>query len=149
MKLQQKRYPFGSVTFALSDTVIRVEEKSLLSSKSFEIPLYAVASSTSMVRQFPLLWGLAASGATIATLGMVVAVFFNVGDSAGMIACVLMGSVFSGLAWHGFFERKIDFVILHSRESGQGIVFLRRTEPSVRHVEEFVEIVKERVSSCS
>jgi hypothetical protein len=149
MNLSQKRFPFGSVRFALSDTLIRVEEKRLLSSRSFEIPLHAIASSTSSVRQFPLLWCLVASFATIATLGALIGVFAEVGDSAGMIAVVLMGSVFSGLAWHGFFQRKIDFVILHSRESGQGVIFLRRTDPSVRHVEEFVDIVKERAGGGS
>jgi len=147
MKLQQKRYPFGSVTFSLSDATVRVEETRFLSSRSFEIPLRTIADSTSSIRQFPLLWCVVASLATLGTLGVLVGVFVGVGDTAGMLACVLMGSVFSALAWHGFSERKIDVLILHARESGQGIIFLRRTDPSPRHVDEFIEILKERVDA--
>lgn len=147
MQLQQKRYPFGSVTFSLSDTMVRVEEKRFLGSRSFEIPLRAIAAGTSSICQFPLLWCVVASFATVATLGALIGVFVGIGDTAGMIACVLMGSVFSALAWHGFFERKIDVLILHARESGQGVIFLRRADPSPRHVEEFIEIVKERADA--
>lgn len=127
--------------------MVRVEEKRLLSSRSFEIPFRAIAEGTSTMRQFPLLWCIVASLATVATIAVAVGVFAGIGDPAGMVACVLMGSVFSSLAWRGFFERKIDVVILHSRDSGQGVIFLRRADPSPRHVQEFVEIVKERVGA--
>ncbi len=145
MHLEQKRYPFGSVTFSISDTMLRVEEKRLLSSRSFEVPLRDIGNSTSTVRRFPLLWLLIAVAATCVTLGFGAGIFVTAGDARlGMMAFILMGVVFSGLAWHGFLERKIDFVILHARDTGQGLIFLNRTKPSVRHVQEFVEIVKER-----
>lgn len=147
MKLHQKRYPFGSVTFSGTETMVRVEEKRFLASRSFEIPFRAIAGSPSSVTQFPLLWSIVASLATLATIAVLVGVFVGVGDTAGMIACVLMGSVFSALAWHGYFERKIDMIILHSRDSGQGVIFLHRTDPSPRHVQEFVDIVKERAEA--
>jgi len=147
MKLQQKLFPFGSVTFSVTETMVRVEEKRLLASRSFEIPFRAIAGCTSSIVQFPLLWCIVASLASLATIAVLVGVFVGVGDTAGMIACVLMGSVFSALAWHGYFERKIDMVILHSRDSGQGVIFLRRTDPTPRHVQEFVEIVKERAEA--
>jgi hypothetical protein len=147
MNLQQKRYPFGSVTYSLTDTMLFVEEKRFLGSRSFEVPLRDIGSSVSKTRQFPLGWCIVASLATAVALGTLVGVFVGVGDTAGMLACVLMSSVFSALAWHGFFERKIDLVILHARDTGYGLIFLQRTKPSVRHVEEFVQIVKERLES--
>lgn len=148
MTLHQKRSPFGSVTFTISDTMLRVEEKKLLNSRSFEVPLREIGGRTSTVRQFPLLWLLIAVVASGVTALFIAGIFTTTGDSRlGMMALVLMCTVFTALAWHGFVERKIDFVILHARESGHGLIFIHRTKPTPRHVEEFVEIVKERCDS--
>ena len=147
MNLHQKRYPFGSVTFSISDTVVRVQEKRLLSSKSFEVPLRDFGTSVSTVRQFPLGWCIAASFSSLVAVACIVALFAGYGEPLGMGACLLMSGVFTALAWHGFLERKIDLVVLHARDAGHGVLFLHRTKPSVRHVEEFVEIAKERIEA--
>lgn len=145
MKLVQKRFPVGSVAFEIADEVLRVESKSPLRSQSYEIPFRDIGTTTSKVRQFPLVWFIFAALSSCALVASVVGLFVAQGDSKlGMGALVVMSGVFSALAWYGFFERRIDFVIIHSREAGHALVYLRRTSPSVRHVEEFVEILKER-----
>jgi hypothetical protein len=86
--------------------------------------------------------------ASCAFAACAVGIFFADGDSKlGIAALVLMSGTFSALAWYGFLERKIDFVIIHSRHDRRALVYLHRTNPSIRHVEEFVEILKERSES--
>jgi len=96
------------------------------------------------MRQFPIAWLLFGVGGCIGFVALLIGAIYAKGDGQlGTFALSFCALVFSAFAWHGFFERKYDYVILHSRETGQPIIHIDRTTPSTRHVEEFVEILKE------
>jgi hypothetical protein len=144
MKLIQKRFPFGTVIFEIKGEILHVENRRLQSSTAFEVPIRCVESRITKMRQFPVGWLLLGILGCVAFVALSVGTIYAKGEAQlGAFAVSFCALVFTAFAWHGFFERKYDYVILYSRETGQPIIHIDRTSPSPRHVEEFVDILKE------
>ena len=148
MKLTQKRILWGTTEIELIEDTLYICQKSLFKSRSHEITINGLSSRISKIQSFPLGWCVIASTASLGFFAVGIGAFFVHGDGQmGMAACALLAGVFAALAWYGFLERRVDFVILNSKEYNTPQVYIHRTIPSVRHVEEFVEIVKERIEA--
>ena len=145
MKLTQKRYPFTQFEFEITDDVMRVSAKRLLSSNGYEVPLRELSPHPSFFRAFPLWW------LVFATLFGAIAIFFlyaalTPGPKIELIVGFLV-MLFACLGCaHGFLERKVDYIILHVEASGQPIVHFHRRLPTEQHVKEFVDITKEQIA---
>jgi hypothetical protein len=150
MKLVQKRFLFGTYEFELAENELRVSIKKPLSANRFTVPLSGLKSAPSYFRSFPLLWLIFATVfggvAGLTLFGMIHDAWVE--DKSGFIGMfiVMMSAAIACLI--GFYQKRVDFVILHARNGGYPLVFIHRTLPSEVHVREFVEILRERIEAA-
>lgn len=147
MKLIQKKFPHGTSEFVVEDDCIRITNRKLLTSNSFVVPLSDLKSTPSYHRSFPLPALVAAlffAGlATLSVFGMIHDSWVK--DRLGMYVMFAVWCCGVAVCVIKFFQQRIDVAILHSASTALPVLVLHRAIPSETHVNEFLEIIKERI----
>ena len=173
MKLVQKRFLRGQAEFELTDTALKVSHEKLFNSTRFEVPLESFRPEVTYVRNFPIAQLLAAIVSWGSCLLLVISLlhgdktgksFFDTDLGVFVFFLLLIGmSAFFGLAFLlNFLRRNVDCFLLQSRGAGGIIansgnrrrppailgrtILICRQIPSERHVQEFLDIFKEKVA---
>ena len=151
MKLTQKRMPFITEEFTLTDGSVKVYTKRLLRMNRYEIPYKALTPTHSEVRSLPLFWAIfSAVSAVICLFFLYGAIWHSEGDSRlGLSVLVLMSFIVSLCGWIGFIERHVDMIIVPPCKPGYPALYIRRTIPSSEVAMEFISKLKERIEDAS
>ncbi len=147
MKLVQRKQGLPTFEFDVNDEVIFVTTKSLTGGSRFEIPLMELSTRTSSYTHIPVLWYCFAVFMWLCTAVSAFGVFGSgqLPDKAGagilfvVCASVAMISSYEAVRW------RADCILFHWESGGDPAIRLHRKIPSERHVQEYVEIVKERI----
>ncbi|MES2694653.1 MAG: hypothetical protein V4773_14350 [Verrucomicrobiota bacterium] len=149
MHLVQKRLGFPAFEFDLEDDCLRVRTRSLTGSSSYEVALAELSPRTSSYSHRPILWYCFAAFMTLCTAVSAFGVFggAQLPDKAGVgilfVVCTSVGMI----ATYEALRRHVDYVIVHW-ELGGAAVHFHRTLPTERHVQEFIDILKERIAAA-
>ena len=150
MKLVQQRFLQGTSSFEIFERHVHIRVKRQMAESEFDVPFENISPSPSYHRSAPVQWLIFAiifgAVALFTLYGMVHDSW--VPDKSGFVGTFLIFLVASLGCGLIFYQRKVDWVILRSAQSGAAIIFLHRSIPSEVHVKEFIDILRERIEAA-
>lgn len=151
MVLQQKRFPWIRGRLELTDTALLVATSQPFRGSRSEIPLGDLKPIPSYFRQFALSSLMFAISLTLFAAAILGGVFdvALAPERVGLLALFVPVGFFAVCFWLRFYSRNVDCVIFHDRRTGRPLVYIHRLLPSTRHVEEFVEILREKIEHAT
>ena len=149
MKLVQRRFLHGVSSFEICERHLHVRIKRQMTESEFDVPFDEIRFPPSYHRTAPLQWlifsGIFGAIALFALWSMIHDRWLP--DKSGGVGTVLVFLVASLGCSLIFYQRRVDWIILHSTRSGAPILFIHRSKPSEVHVKEFIEILRERIAA--
>jgi hypothetical protein len=148
MKLTQKKFLSPTFQFELKEGILTVTTKAITSSNGFEVPVRELSNSVSYHRYFPLGWVIFSALMLLGAMSFTVGCFIDGSEDAkiAFVFFVLLFGTVGLMCAAESFKRNVDYVILHWSKSGSQAVYFRRKIPSERHVQEYIDILKDKIS---
>jgi hypothetical protein len=147
MHLHQRRFLVYANDFVITETCVQVSSRTPTKANSYEVPFAVINLVPSLHRSTPILWAVLAAVFGGFSIFALWSLFFDpsVPRTSEMIKIVLIFlSAGLGCAYN-YHRKKIDSVVFRNVNSGMPVLILDRKVPTLRHVDEFREIIVERI----
>ena len=149
MKLIQKAFLLPTFEFSLGDHAVRVKRSTLTASASFEIPFADIDPRPCEHENIGMGWYVMGAALVVLAFLLVGGTQADVSDDS--LKGLLFGAFLSAITGLRCLAegRKETFseLVFHSARTGNALIHLRKTLPSPVHVQEFVEILEEKIEA--
>ena len=149
MKLIQKAFLLPTFEFTLGDHSLRVKRSTLTASASFEIPFADIDPRPCEHENIGMGWYVI--GGVLVVLGFLLVGATNADVTPDSLTGLWFGAFLSAITGLRCLAegRKETFseLVFHSVRTGNALIHLRQTLPSPVHVQEFVEILEEKIEA--
>ncbi len=151
MNLVQKGFWQPQFEFTVHDHALHVKRSTRTASASYEIPYAAIDSRSSEQENKGLSWYIA--GGLLIGLGLVLLGFSFAAqagdDSVGLWLGALIAEATGLFCWAVGRKETFAHIIFYSRRTGDALLHFNQALPNPVYVDEFVEILKERIEAES
>lgn len=149
MKLIQKASSSRSFEFTIRDRCLHVKRSSRTASTSFDIPFATIDPSPFEHEQRGIAWYLV--GTAMIALGLLLlALSFSEmagEDRLGLLFGAVLAEGTALVCWAQGRNQTFSQIIFCSAKSGGPLIHLAQQSPSPVHVQEFVEILQEKIQA--
>lgn len=149
MKLTQTAFLLPKFEFTIRDHVLHVKRSTLTASSSFEIPFIEIDPLPSEQKNLALGWYVVGGLLLALTLTFIgCAIVEKIPDSQmGLWFGALIAGVPGIICLVEARKRTFSFIIFHNARNGVAWIHIRHKSPSELHVQEFTDILKEKIES--
>jgi hypothetical protein len=151
MNLIQKGFLRPKFEFTVQDHALHVKRSTCTASASFEIPYAAIDSRSSEQENKGISWYI--TGCILIGLGLLLLSFSFAAqagdDSVGLWLGALLAETTGLFCWAVGRRETFSHIIFYSRRTGDALLHFNQALPSPVYVQEFVEILKERIEAES
>ena len=148
MKLIQEAFLRPKFEFTIRDRVLHVKRSTRTASTGFEVPFVEIDPLPTEHENRGIGWYLI--GGTLVALGLIllrVSFTATTDDSMGLWFGAFLAEIAGLLCLAEGRKETCSQIVFHSLRTGSALIRLQQTLPTPVHVQEFVEILKEKIQA--